>query len=78
MISIDIKERSTWRGIVMAITGLLALGFLLPIIVEMFDATTTEHLQFLGLKSTIIGTAIGLTGQTVSGLIGLIFSDKGN
>lgn len=78
MISIDIKERSTWRGIVMAITGLLALGFLLPIIVEMFDATTTEHLQFLGLKSTIIGAAIGLTGQTVSGLIGLIFSDKEN
>lgn len=77
MISIDIKERSTWRGIVMAVTGLLALGFLLPIIVEMFDATTTEHLQFLGLKSTIIGAAIGLTGQTVSGLIGIIFSDKG-
>lgn len=77
MISIDIKERSTWRGIVMAVTGLLALGFLLPIIVEMFDATTTEHLQFLGLKSTIIGAAIGLTGQTVSGLIGIIFNDKG-
>lgn len=78
MISIDIKERSTWRGIVMVVTGLSALGFLSPIIVEMFNATTTEHLQFLGLKSTIIGAAIGLTGQTVSGLIGIIFSDKGN
>lgn len=78
MVSIDFKERSTWRGIIMAITGLLALSLILPIIVEMFNATTTEHLQFLGLKSTIIGAAIGLTGQTVSGLIGLIFSDKGN
>lgn len=77
MISVDFRERSTWRGIVMAVTGLLALGLISPIIVEMFNATTTEHLQFLGLKSTIIGAAIGLTGQTASGLIGIVFSDKG-
>lgn len=77
MISVDFKERSTWRGVVMSVTGLFALSLTLPIIVEMFNATTTEHLQFLGLKSTIIGAAIGLTGQTVSGLIGIIFNDKG-
>lgn len=76
MISINLSERSTWRGIVMAITSLFALGFIVPIIFSMFDATTTEHLQFLALKSTIIGSAIGLTGSTLSGLIGILFADK--
>lgn len=76
MFSINLSERSTWRGIVMAITGLFALGLITPIIFDMFEATTTEHLQFLGLKSTIIGAAIGLAGQTVSGLIGIVFGDK--
>ena len=76
MISINLSERSTWRGIVMAITGLFALGFIVPIILSMFDATTTEHLQFLALKSTVIGSAISLTGSTLSGLIGILFADK--
>lgn len=76
MISVDFRERSTWRGIVMVVTGLTALGFILPIIYYMYGATTIEHLQFLALKSTTIGAAIGLTGSTISGLIGVIFSDK--
>lgn len=76
MISIDIKERSTWRGAVMAVTGLFALGFLAPTIFEMFGATSQEHLQLLILKSTAIASAIGLAGQTASGLIGTLFSDK--
>lgn len=76
MISIDIKERSTWRGIVMALTGLIALGCLAPTIFEMFGATSQEHLQLLILKSTAITSAIGLAGQTASGLIGTLFTDK--
>lgn len=76
MISINLSERSTWRGIVMAITGLFALGFIVPIIFEMLESTTNEHLQFLALKSTIIGSAIGLIGSTLSGLIGILFADK--
>jgi len=62
----------------MSVTGLSALGFILPIIYYMYGATTTEHLQFLALKSTTIGAAIGLTGSTISGLIGVVFSDKEN
>lgn len=76
MISIDIKERSTWRGIIMVVTGIIALGFLAPIIFEMFNATSQEHLQLLIMKSTAIASAIGLIGQTVSGLIGTLFADK--
>ncbi len=78
MISVDFRECSTWRGVVMAVTGLTALGLILPIIYYMYGATTTEHLQFLALKSTTIGAAIGLAGSTISGLIGVIFSDKAN
>lgn len=77
MISIDLKERSTWRGIAMAIAGGFGLYYIGPEISALSTATTTEQVQFLALKSTAIATAIGLAGQTASGLIGIIFSDKG-
>ena len=76
MISIDMKERSTWRGIAMVIAGGFGMYYIGPEIAALSAATTTEQVQFLTLKSTAVATAVGLAGQTVSGLIGIIFSDK--
>ena len=76
MISIDLKERSTWRGIAMVIAGGFGMYYIGPEIAALSAATTTEQVQFLTLKSTAVATAVGLAGQTVSGLIGIIFSDK--
>lgn len=77
MIAIDLKERSTWRGIATAIAGSAGLYYIGPEVAALSAATTTEQVQFIALKSTAIATAIGLAGQTASGLIGVIFSDKG-
>lgn len=76
MISIDLKERSTWRGIAMVIAGGFGMYYIGPEIAALSAATTAEQVQFLTLKSTAVATAVGLAGQTVSGLIGIIFSDK--
>lgn len=76
MINIDITQPSTWRGTVMALAGGAGLWYISPEIAALAAATTTDQVQFHLSKATALATAIGLSGQTASGVIGMIFSDK--
>lgn len=75
MIAIDMKEPSTWRGIAMSIAGAAGLWYIAPEIGALSKATTADQVQFFLSKATALATAIGLAGQTASGLIGILFSD---
>lgn len=77
MIQIDFSEPSTWRGLIDIVCGGIGIYMLVPIVFAMMDANTTEQLQFLAFKSVTIASAIGLTGQTIRGFVGTLFSDKG-
>lgn len=77
MIKVDFSERSTWRGVTMIVAGLAGLYLIGPEIVAISKTTDSAQLQFVLSKVTALATAIGLAGQTASGLIGIIFSDKG-
>lgn len=77
MVKIDFSQSSTWRGIVMALAGCVGLYLMAPDIVALSASSTTEQVQFFLAKTTALATSIGLVGQTISGLIGTIFSDKG-
>jgi hypothetical protein len=76
MIFIDFLQPSTWRGIVMAASGIAGLYFIVPEIMALSASSTPEQVQFFLSKTTALASAIGLAGQTASGLIGTIFSDK--
>ncbi len=78
MIQIDILQPSTWRGSVMTLAGAAGIWYIAPEIQALSHATTTDQVQFLLSKTTAMATAIGLAGQTASGLIGILFSDKGS
>ncbi len=76
MIKIDISQPSTWRGAVMAVAGFAGLWYIAPEISALSKATTAEQVGFFLSKASALATAIGLAGQTMSGLIGLLFIDK--
>lgn len=76
MISVDFSQPSTWRGIAMAGAGFAGLWYLLPEINAIYEAVTNEQLQFHGKKIETLAMAIGLAGQTISGLVGVLFNDK--
>lgn len=77
MITIDLSERSTWRGAAMAVAGAGGLYLIIPEILEISRAASSAQLEFALAKVTALATAIGLAGQMASGLIGIMFSDKG-
>lgn len=77
MITIDLSERSTWRGAAMAVAGAGGLYLIIPEILEISHAASSAQLEFALAKVTALATAIGLAGQMASGLIGIMFSDKG-
>lgn len=77
MIKIDWSEKSTWRGAAMFVAGTIGFVLLVPVVIEIFNATSSEQVKFALEKSTAIAGACMSVGQTVSGLIGIIFSDKG-
>lgn len=77
MITIDLSERSTWRGAAMAVAGAGGLYLIIPEILEISHAASSAQLEFALAKVTALASAIGLAGQTASGLIGIMFSDKG-
>ena len=72
MITIDLSDGSTWRGAVMAATG--AVGLYL---IAISNAESSAQIGFALEKVTALASGIGLAGQTASGLIGMLFSDKG-
>ncbi|MBK7544098.1 MAG: hypothetical protein IPI57_20670 [Candidatus Competibacteraceae bacterium] len=76
MISVDFTQPSTWRGVVMAVTGIAGLYYIGPEISALSASSTPDQVQFFLSKTTALASAIGLAGQTASGLIGTIFSDK--
>lgn len=76
MIQIDINQPSTWRGAVMTLAGAAGLWYIAPEISALSKATTAEQVGFFLSKASALATAIGLAGQTASGLIGILFSDK--
>lgn len=76
MISVDFSQPSTWRGIAMAGAGIAGGWYMLPEIQSLSSASTPDQVQFFLSKTTALATAIGLFGQTVSGLIGILFNDK--
>jgi hypothetical protein len=76
MISVDFTQPSTWRGIVMAASGVVGLYFIGPEIAALSASSTPDQVQFFLSKTTALASAIGLAGQTASGLIGTIFNDK--
>lgn len=76
MIFVDFTQPSTWRGIVMVASGIAGLYFIGPEIVALSASSTPDQVQFFLSKATALASAIGLAGQTASGLIGTIFSDK--
>lgn len=77
MITIDLSERSTWRGAAMAVAGAGGLYLIIPEILQISHAASSAQLEFALAKVTALASAIGLAGQTASGLIGVMFSDKG-
>ena len=77
MVKINFSQPSTWRGIVMALAGCAGLYLMAPEIAALSASSTIEQVQFFLAKTTALATGIGLVGQTISGLIGTIFSDKG-
>lgn len=77
MIQIDINQPSTWRGAAMTLAGAAGLWYIAPEISALSQATTADQVQFFLGKATALATAIGLAGQTASGFIGILFSDKG-
>jgi hypothetical protein len=76
MIQIELSQPSTWRGVFMAMAGLSGLWYIAPEISALSKAATPEQVQFFLGKATALATAIGLAGQTASGMIGIIFSDN--
>lgn len=76
MITIDLSERSTWRGAAMAVAGAGGLYLIIPEILQISHAASSEQLEFALAKVTALASAIGLAGQTASGLIGVMFSDN--
>jgi hypothetical protein len=77
VITIDLSERSTWRGAAMAVAGAGGLYLIIPEILQISHAASSAQLEFALAKVTALASAIGLAGQTASGLIGVMFSDKG-
>lgn len=77
MITIDLSERSTWRGAAMVAAGAGGLWLIVPEILAISHAASSTQLEFALSKVTALATAIGLAGQTASGLIGVMFSDQG-
>lgn len=77
MITIDLSERSTWRGAAMAVAGAGGLYLIIPEILQISHAASSAQLEFALAKVTALASAIGLAGQMASGLIGVMFSDKG-
>jgi hypothetical protein len=77
MITIDLSERSTWRGAVMAVAGAGGLYLIIPEIMAISQAESSAQLGFALEKVTALASGIGLAGQTASGLIGMLFGDKG-
>lgn len=77
MITIDLSERSTWRGAAMAVAGAGGLYLIVPEIMAISQAESSAQLGFALEKVTALASGIGLAGQTVSGLIGVMFSDQG-
>lgn len=77
MIQIDFSQPSTWRGSAMTLAGAAGLWYIAPEIQALSQATTADQVQFFLSKTTALATAIGLAGQTASGLVGVLFSDKG-
>ena len=76
MISINLSERSTWRGAAMAAAGAGGLYLIIPEIVAISQAASSAQLEFSLAKVTALASAVGLAGQTASGLIGVMFSDN--
>lgn len=60
----------------MAGAGIAGGWYMLPEIQSLSSASTPDQVQFFLSKTTALATAISLFGQTVSGLIGILFSDK--
>lgn len=77
MITIDLSDGSTWRGAVMAATGAVGLYLIIPEIIAISNAESSAQIGFALEKVTALASGIGLAGQTASGLIGMLFSDKG-
>lgn len=76
MISINLSERSTWRGAVRIVAGSIGLCLLVPVVIEIANATSPEQIKFALTKATAFASAPGLVGETISGIIGFLFSDK--
>jgi hypothetical protein len=77
MITIDLSERSTWRGAIMAVAGAGGLYLIIPEILAISQAESSAQIGFAVEKVTALASGIGLAGQTASGLIGMLFGDKG-
>lgn len=60
----------------MAWAGAAGLWYISPEISALAKATTADQVQFFLGKATALATAIGLVGQTASGLIGILFDDN--
>lgn len=76
MLRIDLTQPSTWRGIVMAASGIAGLYYIGPEISALSASSTPDQVQFLLSKTTALASAIGLAGQAASGLIGTLFAEK--
>ena len=76
MININLSERSTWRGMVRIVAGSVGLCLLVPVAIEIAQATSPDQIKFALTKATAFASASGLVGETITGLIGFLFSDK--
>ena len=56
--------------------GAGGLYLIIPEIVAISQAASSAQLEFSLAKVTALASAVGLAGQTASGLIGVMFSDK--
>lgn len=66
-LKVDWKQSSTWRGVVMLISGILVGGL------TIFGYTEQAN-QYGSILNVVLGLVSG--GMTASGLIGVATSDK--
>ena len=78
MLSVDLSQPSTWRGVAMLLAGAIATWLIAPEIAAIRVAIDLEQVQFASTKALALGTACSALGQIASGLIGVLFSDKGS
>jgi drug/metabolite transporter (DMT)-like permease len=72
---INWSQPSTWRGVVMGLCGVVALGLGLPVIRELLAATSVDQISMAAAKGAALASLFSVIGQSVSGLIGTLFSD---